>query len=104
MDHVQTKSKIPNIATLTLNCGEFVSADINDKTVILSHPNSKHKLKIEFQNEEVEIHFGTQSDGILAISGLGFMEKSEINVIKCRIQIEQEYSWSITTLLENGVD
>jgi hypothetical protein len=104
MDHVQTKSKIPNIATLTLNCGEFVSADINDKTVILSHPNSKHKLKIEFQNEEVEIHFGTQSDGILAISGLGFMEKSEINVIKCRIPIEQEYSWSITTLLENGVD
>jgi len=104
MDHVLTKSKISDIATLTLNCGEFVTAEIEDKTVILSNPNSKYKVKIEFQDGEIEIHYGTQSDGILAISGLGFMEKSNINVIKCRIPVEQEFSWSITTLLVNGGD
>lgn len=104
VDQVLSKGKESDIATLTLNCGEYVSASVEDKTVILSNPNSKYKLKIEFQNDEIEVHYGTQSEGIIAISGLGFMEKSDINVIKCRIPIDQKFSWSITALLDNGAD
>ena len=84
---------------LMLHCGEGVKATLDRKRLNLSHPDSKYILSISFPNVEAKIFYG-QSEGsiIRGVSGLGFMEISDINTIEYKVPINGKIKWSVKAL------
>lgn len=81
---------------LMLHCGEHVEASLSGRMLILSHPDSRFKLGIELPSEDATIYSGVvQSDFVRGISGLGFMQQSNINSVECRVPFAEDIKWSI---------
>lgn len=76
--------------SLMLHCGEQVDVELNGKVLMLSHPDSKYKLRIELPGDDVVVHYGILKNNIVrGLSGLGFMQQASINTIECRVPFGQ---------------
>lgn len=76
--------------SLMLHCGEQVDAELNNEVLILSHPDSNYKLRVELPGNNVVVHYGVLEDNLVyGLSGLGFMQRTSINTIECRVPFGQ---------------
>lgn len=100
-DHVKTKLKGLHSANMTLMCGEFVDVIQNDDKVFLSSKNSKYQLEITLPTPKVSLFNGEIGEKVRGISGLGFLEKSNVNMILCEIPINEEIQWNIKAILRD---
>jgi len=84
-------------AKLMLHCGEHIRAKQDGNIVILSSKFSESQLRIELPNDKISIINGlVNENNVRGVSGLGFMEFSNIDTIECLVPINQEFSWKIT--------
>ncbi len=98
-DHVKTNLKDLSSANMTLMCGEFVDVALDDNRALLSSKNSNYQLEITLPTNKVSLYNGEIENKVRGISGLGFLEKSNVNMILCEIPLNEEIEWNIKAIL-----
>jgi len=84
---------------LMIHCGEQVKASIDGNNLHLSHPDSKYILAIKLPTKQCQIYHG-QDEGntIRGISGLSFMELTNIDTIECKVPSNSKLKWSVKAI------
>lgn len=86
---------------LMLHCGEGVRADIQDSILRLSHDDSRFVLHIKLPTDSCTIYSGVVEGAFVrGVSGLGFMQHSEIVTIACKVPAGQPLKWQLTADVE----
>ena len=100
-DHVKTNLKHLSSANMTLICGEHVDVAVNDDKVFLSSKNSRYQLEISLPTNKFSVFNGEIGEEVRGISGLGFLEKSNVNMILCEIPFNEEINWGIRAIMRD---
>lgn len=84
---------------LMLHCGERVEAKLDNKTLILSHPDSAFQLMLNLPTDFCHISFNeTATEPIRGIAGLGFMQHIAVNTITCKVPFNEFLKWNLRAL------
>ena len=93
-DFISTK-KLSKYGFLNLHCGEHVDVDVKENIAVLTSINSNKKIIIQLPSNEITVSHGNTQDKLSGISGLGFMEYSNVHTITCKVPLNTTLNWSI---------
>lgn len=89
----------PSDLCLMFHCGERVEAELDNNTLILSHPDSAFQLVLNLPTDLCHISFNeTTTEPIRGITGLGFMQNIAVNTITCKVPFNEFLKWNLRPL------